>query len=902
MIYCTRTLLLFFFICGCYAGFSQRLESYIMDEQMCEKSLIEVLEIIQQKHPVKVFFTPGSLDGLVVSADAKGKTLPAVLESLFLGTSLNFIMMHPDIMVIIRDPEQALRREKALQIAQKENRKIKTLTLGDPLITKKKEVVISGQILDVRSGDPIANANIQFGDQNLGTTSDEKGNFSIVLPSGLHVITISLINYESQVIDLAAFDDGIIRVSLEKSPLMLDELVFRDESSREIRTTRIGQSQLVMLDIKRSPSFMGQPDLVRQVQTLPGVTTVGEAATGFNVRGGSVDQNLILFDGLPVFNSGHAFGFFSAFNPDVIRDVSFIKGGIPAEYGGRVSSVMDIITKDGDYEKWNGTAGIGLITGNMSLNGPLMKDKTSLAMSFRSTYSNWLIRSLRTDYINMENSSVFFYDATLKLAQRISDRSKLSITGYSSKDAFSLVADSVYQWHNLVGAVRFDHQFSDQLSAEFVVGTTVYGYRVENLDVATSSELAFRISANNISSGFHYESGRYTLNFGWQLMQYVFQPGYLKPLSEQSNTLETSLDKQFALENAWYISTEWSAAERLFIEGGLRLSVFSSYGPAAINQYKPGVPREITSIVDTLFFDRRETIKTFVRPEPRLSIRWMTGQSSSLKMGYNRMYQYLHLVTNTAAVTPIDIWQPSGYFFKPQHADQVSVGYFTGFKERKYDVSAELFYKSIRNIIDFKDGARLTMNRNLETELLQGKGYSYGIETSISKNTGRLTGSVNYTYSRAFRKMDDASSGESINRGKEYPANFDQPHIINFSWKYNLSRRHYFTGNFTYHSGRPITIPLSVFAYENTTVAYFSERNQYRIPDYHRLDLAFVIEGNHRRGKRIHGTWFFSFYNVYARKNPYTIFFKSSGQGIPSPYQLSIVGTVLPSLSYNLKF
>jgi hypothetical protein len=698
---------------------------------------------------------------------------------------------------------------------------------------------------------------------------------------------------------LEAYTDGEINIEMEKVPIFLDEVVIQDQGVGEISTTRIGQIQLTMREIKRAPALLGEVDLIKQVQTLPGVTTVGEAATGFNVRGGSVDQNLILYDGLPVFNSSHVFGFFSSFNSEAIREVSFYSGGIPAEYGGRISSVLDIRSKDGDYEKWNIKGGVGMITSNLMIDGPLHSEKTSMAASFRSTYSDWLVSSIRTDYADLTNSSVFFYDGTLKITHLFEDHSKLSFSGYSSKDTFQLMGDSVYQWNNLQGSIKFDHQFSQNLSGEFVVGGSSYGYSVINQDVLTASELSYRIITSAAKAGFNYNSGLHKINFGWQLLHYKFDPGSLKPGSPESNAKHLSLDTQSSIESSFHIADAWSLSEQLLVEAGARLPVFASFGPASVNIYENR--REISDIADTLKFNRGEPIKTYFGIEPRLSLRWTITPNSSFKLGYNRMFQFLHLVTNSTAVTPVDIWQPSGYYFKPQHADQGSVGFFRNLNNKKYSASVEIFYKKVENILDFKDGAQLILNRHLETDLLQGNGESYGIETYLAKNTGRLTGSMNYTYSRSFRLIAGSTLIESINRGEKYPANFDQPHILNLAWKYNLSRRHFFTGSFTYHTGRPVTVPLSVFALEQTTVAYFSGRNQYRIRDYHRLDLALVVEGNHKRKQKLKGTWVFSVYNVYGRKNPYTVFFKSSRGGIPRPYQLSIVGTIFPSVSYNFK-
>jgi hypothetical protein len=564
--------------------------------------------------------------------------------------------------------------------------------------------------------------------------------------------------------------------------------------------------------------------------------------------------------------------------------------------------VLDIRSRDGDFQKWGGSAGIGLVTSHLMLNGPLKKDKTSLAASFRTTYSNWLVNSIRTDYADLRNSSITFYDGTAKLTHIYNKNTRLSVSSYISKDGFRLMGDTTYQWHSLQFSARLDHQFNARLSGEFMAGSSTYGYNLLNDNPRTASDLSYKITTTVLKAGFNYQQGNHALNYGWQLTHYRFSPGTLKPTSPESNAKDFSLDKQSSVENAFFINDEWTVKDNLFIEAGLRMPWFMSFGPAAINVYEEGLPREVNTVTDTLHFSGGEITKSYLGFEPRISLRWNVGPTSSIKIGYNHLYQFLHLVTNSTAVTPVDIWQPSGYYFKPQQGDQVSIGYFKDFRQKKYGASIETFYKRVNNVLDFKDGAQLILNEHLETDLLQGKAYSYGVETYLSKNTGRLTGSVNYTYARAFRVIAGPTDSESINQGNVYPANYDQPHVLNVAWKYNLSRRYFFTGNFTYHTGRPVTIPLSIFSYENNAIAYFSSRNQYRIPDYHRLDVALVIEGNHKRAQRVKGTWVFSVYNVYARKNPYSVFFKSTGNGVPKAYQLSIIGTVFPSISYNMRF
>jgi hypothetical protein len=879
----------------------QNVLDFKLDGSERGKTLPQLISKIESESDARFFFLPEWIDSLVIQKSYEGKTLQNALSDVFLGTGLSYVMMGLNEVVFIKDPTLAIQRKRAIQAAIRQQKKIEPYLFGEPGKATSARVIIKGRVLNAKTKQPMQRANIQVSDNQFAAT-DENGRYQLSLMPGAYALNFTFLNYEDKFIDLGAYADGEINLEMDEVPIMLAEVVIQDRTAKEITTNTIGLTQLTIRDIKRAPPVLGEADLIKQIQTLAGVTTVGEAASGFNVRGGSVDQNLILYDGMPVFNSSHVFGFFSAFNAEAVRDVSFYKGGIPSEYGGRASSVMDIKSKDGDYKKWNGNAGIGMITSNLMINGPIHKDKTTIAASARSTYSDWLIHSVKTNYADLSNSSVYFYDATLKLTHLFNERTKLSMTGYSSKDSFRLAGDSTYQWTNAVGSAKLDHQFSSGLGSEFEFGVSSYGYTLKNVDSLTALNLSYRITTSVLKAGFHYDEGQHKVNFGWQLLHYKFEPGTLKPTTPGSNAKYISLDKQYSIENAFYLSDNLQLNDQLSMEAGLRIPTFISFGPASVYTYKPGEPRDVTTITDTLHFSSGQPIKTYLGLEPRVSLRWMKTPTASFKFGYNRIYQYLHLITNTTAVTPVDIWQPSGYYFKPQLADQVSLGYFKDLREKKYGLSIEGFYKNVQNVLDFKDGAQLILNNHLETDLLQGRGWSYGIETSVIKNIGRLTGSLNYTYSRSFRQIAGPTASESINGGHPYRSNFDQPHIVNVSWKYSLTRRYFFTGNWTYHTGRPVTIPVAAIPFENMSVAYFSGRNQYRIPDYHRLDIAFVFEGNHKRKKRGEATWILSIYNVYGRRNPYSVFFKSSGSGIPEPYQLSILGSPLPSLSYNVKF
>lgn len=887
------------FLLGLIPAEAQGILDYTFDGSEKGKSVTEVLTSIEERTQGKIYFLDEWLRHFPPTENYEGKTLNQVLEVLFADTDLAYVLMYPSSLVIVKDPEGILAYKEALRVVR-EDMKIEKFVLGDPTQSKL-PVTISGKVVDAKSGEGLPGATVEVVNTPHRVTTDGSGRFSLAIQPGAYVLQHKFPKYEDKAVDLLAWESGEIVVGLELTSIQLQEVVIEDRAAADLTTSRIGQTDLSMTALKRAPALLGEVDIIKQVQVLPGVTTVGEAASGFNVRGGSVDQNLILYDGIPVYNSSHIFGFLSSFNPEAIGDVSFMRGGIPARYGGRASSVLDIKSKEGSYKKWNGNAGIGMITSNVMVNGPLTKDKTSMLASVRSTYSNWLVRSIRTDYGDLQKSSVYFYDGTVNLFHNIDNDTKLSVTNYISKDAFRLIGDSTFHWNNFQSSAKLYRNFSNGTQGEFVFGVGNYGYKVINDNVLTASEHRYSITTTVLRAGFNQEKSAHQLSYGVEALHYRFQPGHLKPTSEESNVKAFAMQKQFSLEMALYGSDEFNLTENLTMEAGLRVPLFLSFGPSTQYRYTSGSLSQ-NGIVDTVKYNSGQIAKAYTGIEPRLSLRLAVSETSSFKLGFNRIFQYLHLVTNTTAVTPVDIWQPSNYYFKPQRADQLSLGYVKESKDKAISASLEAFYKINTNVLDFKDGAQLTLNDHLETELLQGKGTSYGIETFVTKNSGRLTGSLNYTYSRAFREISGPTSSEQINWGKRYAANFDQPHIANFSWKYNLTRRYFFTGYFTYHTGRPVTIPQSAFAVENLYVAYFSGRNQYRIPDYHRLDLAFVVEGSHRKNKHVQGYWVFSLYNVYGRRNPYAVFFKTTTQGVPKPYQLSIVGTVLPSISYNLKF
>lgn len=849
----------------------------------------------------RYFFLDEWLSGYYLGPTDNGRRLDRVLLEKFEGSELSYVLMDDHTLVVIKDPSKALERKKILLAAMQRGKQVDSFVFGDELSDRKESIAIKGRVTDLQSLEPIPFLTIQINGSTQGTTTDKNGYYQLRLAPGKYALNYSFLDYDNTIIDLKAYDDGTVNVEMVRKSLLLDEIVIEDRIERELATSRTGRTALSMPDIKSAPSFLGEPDIIKTIQTLPGVTTVSEAAAGFNVRGGSVDQNLILFDGLPVFNSAHVFGFFSAFNSDITRDVTFFKGGIPAEYGGRSSSVLDIKSKDGDFDQWHLKSGIGLISSNVMVEGPIRKGSTSLVTSFRSTYSNWLLNTFRTNYIDLRDSEVNFNDGYLKVTHKTDENTRISGTIYRSSDSFRLVGDTTYQWNSFQFSGNYGRQINSNLYLNVTAGTSNYGYDVINDDSLSAGQLNFQIQTNSLQGNLLYNQGRHTYSFGWQLIQYLIDPGTLTRLGNASSVRSVTLDRQRALENAIYFGDQFKINELLTVEGGIRIPIFNRYGEAKFNNYEPNQPRSPQYIQDSEEYSGVQTSKAYAALEPRLSLQYLLRSNSSLKFGYNRINQFIHLITNSAAVTPTDIWRPSGPLTKPQRADQLSLGLFNDWLAKDVSFGVEGYYKWIANVLDFKNGAKLVLNEDLDQDLIQDRGKSYGVELSVNKSSGKLTGSTNYTWSRTLRQFDSQVTGESINRGEWFPSNFDQPHVVNVQWKYVFNRRTSFTGNFSYHTGRPITIPVSAIPFENDILINYSDRNQFRIPDYHRLDLALVIEGNYRRSKNWKGSWVFSAYNVYARRNPYAVFFNISDQGIPEPYQLSIIGTILPSVSYNVK-
>ena len=885
---------IYLFLLICFfpsALFAQNNTPVLITETYTNTPLPRVLDALQEKYKLRIYYRKAWIDTIKVTNTFQQIPVTEAMQQLLRGTKFSFILYNEATLVVV--PAEPGDPNAPSQIAA---------TPPDSAATATRKVTIRGIIKDGKSGEPIIGASIFAANTKAGAVSDKNGAFAISLPAGDNTLSVSYLGYEKEIRHLTISQDTNITLELFKTSAKLSEVhvTAGRAADNNVSGAQTGISRLEITALKKMPTLLGEVDVIKNIKLLPGVSSVGEAATGFNVRGGNIDQNLILLDGAPIYNSSHLFGFFSVFNPNAIKDATLYRGGIPAQYGSRVSSVLDVIQKEGNYKKLSGNGGIGIVTGRLALEGPIIKDKTSFILAGRSSYSNWLIHRLPN--ASLRESRASFYDLSAKVSHSFNQNNKVSLSAYQSSDDFGFAVDTLYKWVTRTGSLKYTHIFTNNLLVDISAVYSNYTFKLLNEEENNAMEYSNGITSRHLKTDFTYSLPRQDFRFGASTINYGFQPGKVKPTSGYSQILPTQVQPEQSLESAVYWNHEYEFGPRLTLTYGLRYSLFNNYGKTSVFRYEDGVPKKQRTITDTLYFDGLESIKTYQGLEPRFSVKYSLSEVSSLKLGYNRMRQYIHLISNTAAASPIDIWKTSNIYIKPQVGDQISLGYFRNFAQNRYETSVEGYYKKIDNILDYKNGATLFLNPAIEADLLPGKGKAYGMEFIFNKIAGRLTGLMSYTYSRTQLKVNGATSEEKINRGEWYAANYDKPHTLNLVSSFQVKKRTSFSVNFTYSTGRPASVPLSYYIVGPFKVPNFGDRNSYRLPAYHRLDLSWSVLTNHKKDKKWEGSWNISVYNVYGRKNPYSVFFKHITGAPPQTYQLAVVGVPLPSVSYDFKF
>ena len=768
-----------------------------------------------------------------------------------------------------------------------------SVPIGTPMGT------LSGYIKDEASGEALIGATCYIPELKTGITSNAYGFYSISIPKGKYRVNFSFIGYEPQqlVVDLNVNQE--LTISLEEDTKEIGEVVVTGErKDRNVESVDMSMEKVSVKLIKKLPSFMGEVDVLKTITLLPGIQSGGEGNSGLYVRGGGPDENLLILDEAPVYNASHLMGFFSVFNSDAIKDIQVYKGGIPSEYGGKASSVIDIRMNDGNTKDFHVDAGIGNISSRLTVQGPVIKDKWSYIISGRRTYADVVGRLAGIE--ELKGNKLYFYDLNLKTNIQFGDKDRIYISGYGGDDNFEL-GESIYmRWGNLTGTARWNHILGGKLFSNTSVIYSRYDYYLgvpgNNAD---QFDWCSKIRDVNFKEDFTwFLNSKNKLDFGLNAIYHHFEPGNITA-NENSFYTDLNLTNYNAIEGATYASNEQSIGSRFTLKYGARLSWFQQIGEGTVREYlHPDAPDK-DEVIDEKSYKKWEKIDDpYIHFEPRVSLKFTLDDESSVKASYNRMVQNLHLISNTSSPTPLDVWLPSSKYIKPLIADQIALGYFRNFNSNTFETSAEVYYKDMKNVLDYKDGAELFLNEDIETELLHGDGYAYGLELLVKKREGRFTGWASYTLARSMREIP------GINDGKAYPSAYDRTHDISIVANYELNDQFTLSSNWVFATGNPATYPVAKYDVQGNTEFFYSDRNSYRIPDYHRLDFSLTYNSKKNETRKVKRTLNVSLYNVYARRNAYSVTFKQNEDNprITEATRLSVIGSIIPSITYNFNF
>lgn len=765
---------------------------------------------------------------------------------------------------------------------------------------------LSGVISDAQSNETLIGASVYIVEAEKAVSANEYGFYSITLPAGTYTVQISYVSFGTIQETVELNSDIRKDVLLSPASEELEEIVITDNQKRaDIRTPQMSVNKLTISEIKKMPAVMGEVDVLKSILQLPGVTNAGEGSSGFNVRGGAADQNLILLDEATIYNSSHLFGFFSVFNPDAIKNLKLYKGGIPAKFGGRVSSVLDIYQKEGNKNEFHMNGGIGAISSRLLAEGPLVKGKSSFLVGGRASYAHLFLKLSNND------NSAYFYDLNTKLSYNINENNNLYLSGYFGRDLLSISDSFENVYGNSVLNLRWNHLFNEKLFSNLSLIYSDYYYGMEIGFVGLQWDSG--IQNFNLKYDFkHYLSDKFKLDYGVNAIYYDFNPGEISASGNDSSINPQSFEHKYAFEPAIYIDAEHEITDFLNISYGVRYSMFYRMGSQTMSLYANDQPvyyneqlkiYEEADPIGSKRYGSGDVIADFNNFEPRAAISFQLDDNQSIKASYNRMAQYLHLISNTASPTPLDNWAPSGKYIKPQLLDQVALGYFRNFANDKYSLEAETFYKKVKNRLDYIDGADLVANENIERVLLNGEGRAYGLELLLRKNEGKLTGWIAYTLSRSEQRAPGRTAGETgINNGNWYKTGYDKLHDLSVTGAYELNDKWSFGAIFALQSGRPVTYPNGQYVYGDMVVPSYGNRNEERLPAYHHLDISATYTPIKNKDRKWKGEWVFSIYNLYNRKNAASISFgQNEDTGVNEATRLSIFG-VIPSVTYNFKF
>jgi hypothetical protein len=877
------------------------------------------VEEIESSCKIKIYYDPQWVDSLLFSAHFNNIPIGQALKQILVTSNLHYYLDNRGNIIITKSVIQTELKNKWVDddiinknlqynnnipniidkyLSKEDKNRIEEIYLG----TKSNHVTatITGYIRDQETGEPLIGAIIFIEGSTLGASTDVAGYYMINIKCGTYKIGFRTLGMTTIYKKVYAYSDGQLNINLSKDLVGLKEVVITQNKYNNIKINQMGLEKLSVKEIKELPYAMGERDILKASLFLPGIQTVGEASAGLNVRGGAADQNLFLMNNVPIFNTSHMLGLFSAFNADLIKDFKLYKSNIPIEFGGRISSVFEIRSKQGNRNDFSMKGGISPITGKLLFEGPLIKNKSSFIIGIRSTYANWLLRTI--DNPDIKNSNIYFDDITANLTHEINKNNQVSLFGYFSIDNYTLASNINYNFSNAGTSLNWKHVFNTKLYSNTSAVYSNYHFRETNKLLSDYKySYKHKLKYFEINHSFNYlPFSNHEMKFGFNSVLYQMNPGAFNPIDSQSRYQQKTFENEKALESAIYIGDNYEINPKLSASGGIRLSLYNYLGGKTVFSYLKNEPLSEKTVIDTTFYPNFKSIKSYTGIDFRFSLRYLINDDNSIKVGYSHNNQYLFMLSNTISISPTDKWKLCDPFSKPIVGDQYNIGYYRSFNKNNFDVSWEIYYKKNKNVSDYKNGADLAKNEYIERDIISGHGRDYGIEFMLKKNNGKLTGWVNYSYSRSEFKFKGNTASETINTGNYYPSNYDKPHSINLVINYRNFRRIGISANFVYSTGRPYTAPTFQYILHDHVIINYSERNQLRIPDYHRVDLSFNLDGNLLRKKIAHSSWSVTLYNLTGRRNAYSVFSDVKNGKIKS-YMVSIFSVPVFSVSYNFK-
>ena len=890
-------------------GFSQQQDSTSIriTYQCYNKTLTEALNEIGKTNSVSFFYDTSFFKNDQISLNLASEPLYVFLNRLVREKSYIYVIIQDSLVVFLPREKVAALTGKMVDLSR-ENKDLTVNVIGDPdkagMYTS---VKIKGTVRDGKTGSPLIGTTVRISNKTIGAITNLDGEYELTIAPGIYTLEVSNVGYDPEFYKIKVISPGNFDIDLFENTILINEVsVYAKGADKNIRGNVMGIVELDARSIKELPSLSGEKDIIKSLTMMPGVKSIGEFGAGINVRGGGEDQNLYLVEGAPIFNTAHMFGLLSIINPDAVNSVTLYKGHIPADYGERVSSVMDIGLKDQNGKQFQAKGGIGLFNSRLLVDIPIIKEKLTIKIGGRTSYSDWLLHQIPDYYL--QNSSASFYDLNSIINLNVK-KDHVTLSGYSSYDNFKYIDQLAYKYKNLLGSARWVHFFNSNLSAELLLAKSRY-----DLDKDQYDDLG---NSSNVISDIDYSSAKFeskylgilkhSINIGAQGIKYNINPGIQKPIGI-SIVKNLTLPEENAFEYGFFVNDIYDLNKNISLNLGLRCSLYFYKGPRTITQYMPGLPISDITITGEKNYSKGETIVTYDAFEPRLSAKFLISKTSSLKLSYNKNKQYISLISYSSIPTPDDVWKLADPFIKPITANQVAIGYYRNFAQNMFESSVELYYKKLDNIQEYKNDAQINLNPNLERELINADGTNYGIECLLKKNTGKIEGWISYTYSRSLKKTNGRFAEESVNRNETYPSIYDKPHDLTIVATYHLTRRFRITGNFNFMSGRPVTLPEYIYQSGDEKIVYYSDRNKYRLPPYHRFDITFSFDENLKRKKMWKGSWELSILNVYGRKNAYSVFYNKEVPKIATGYKtyvfnkLYIIGVPLPVLTYNFIF